>query len=252
VKGITWVLLRGLTREQRHWGEFLELFRRSMPGCRVVAMDLPGTGQLNEQRSPWTMQATAQGVRAALRARGEFPPYHVLAISMGAMVATSWAVQYPGEIDAAVLINTSMRPFSPFWQRLQPHNYLSIARMMMPEFMRNDPEATTLRMTSRLRSRDFEVLRAWVRYRGDRPIARIDAVAQLWMSARFRAPQSNPFTRLILLTSTRDSIVDTQCSIALSTAWGCKLSTHPQAGHDLPLDDPQWVIDAVRGWVDSE
>ncbi|KAB2876624.1 MAG: hypothetical protein F9K43_00925 [Bauldia sp.] len=37
------------------------------------------------------------------------------------MVATEWLHSAPQDIASAVLVNTSMRPFSPMHRRLRPH-----------------------------------------------------------------------------------------------------------------------------------
>ena len=42
----TWILLRGLTREASHWGAFAGDFQTALPQAKVVALDLPGNGQL--------------------------------------------------------------------------------------------------------------------------------------------------------------------------------------------------------------
>jgi pimeloyl-ACP methyl ester carboxylesterase len=236
----TWVLLRGLTRDARHWNGFEQRLAAAMPGAHVVAIDLPGTGQTHAIRSPWSIPAMAGQVRARLRAAGLEPPYSLLAISMGAMVATAWAREWPAEIDSAVLINTSMRPFSPIAQRLQPQNYGRPLRALVAPA--GAAERIILRATSRARADDRPLLDQWVRHRRERPIRRVDALAQLVAAARFRAPLDNPFRRVLLLTSTRDALVDTRCTLALGRAWHCEVRSHPSAGHDLPLDDPDWVV----------
>ena len=55
-------------------------------------------------------------------------------------------------------------------------------------------------------------------------------------------PRENPFRAVLLLTSARDALVDTRCTLAMGHAWRCEVRSHPFAGHDLPLDDPDWVI----------
>jgi pimeloyl-ACP methyl ester carboxylesterase len=45
VTGSTWVMLRGLTREARHWGALPGRLEALLPGARVVTPDLPGNGQ---------------------------------------------------------------------------------------------------------------------------------------------------------------------------------------------------------------
>ena len=43
----TWIFLRGLTRESRHWGGFVDQFQQTIPGSTVIALGLPGNGLLN-------------------------------------------------------------------------------------------------------------------------------------------------------------------------------------------------------------
>ena len=236
----TWVLLRGWTRDARHWNDFAERLAAATPGARIVAIDLPGSGQAHSVRSPWTIQQMARHVRETLRASGIEPPYALLALSMGAMVATAWAREWPAEIDSAVLINTSMRPFSPIAQRLLARNYGRLLRA--PFSTAVAAERTILQLTSRVRADDRPLLDQWVSHRRERPVRRVDALAQLVAAARFRAPRDNPFRQVLLLTSTRDALVDTRCTLALGRAWNCEVRSHPRAGHDLPLDDPDWVV----------
>ncbi len=104
-------------------GKFPDGFRREIDDAEVVTLDLPGNGALHRQTSPTRVEEMAEYCRRELAARGLPPPYRVLALSLGAMVAVSWCAQYPAEVESCVLINTSLRPFSPFYRRLRPHNY---------------------------------------------------------------------------------------------------------------------------------
>jgi hypothetical protein len=36
---MTWVLLRGLMREQRHWGNFTQQFAQAHPHERIITLD---------------------------------------------------------------------------------------------------------------------------------------------------------------------------------------------------------------------
>ncbi len=48
----TWILLRGLVREQAHWEGFAERLASALgDGHRVLALDLPGNGVLHRRRS---------------------------------------------------------------------------------------------------------------------------------------------------------------------------------------------------------
>ena len=244
----TWVLLRGLTRESRHWSGFAAAFAEQAPDAHVIALDLPGNGRMNHLRSPLRVEAMAQHCRAELRAHAVPPPYHLLAMSLGAMVATAWAAVAPDEIERCVLVNTSLRPFNPFWQRLRPASYLQLLRLMLWPHADRAAEEAIFRLTSRQRAAG-DVLERWVAWRRDAPVSRANALRQLWAAARYRAPPQRPAPPTLLLASRGDCLVDSRCSLALVAAWRCALATHPNAGHDLPLDDAPWVARQVREWL---
>ncbi|MEO8118484.1 MAG: alpha/beta hydrolase [Rhodoferax sp.] len=243
----TWVFLRGLTRESRHWGDFVGQFQQALPDSRVVTLDLPGNGQLNQQRSPLRVQDMVAHCRAQLASRQIAPPSHVLAMSLGAMVAVAWAQAHPQEVAANVLINTSMRPFSPFYQRLQPANYGVLLKLAVfgasPELW----ERIILRLTSNCAN--DEVLPVWLALRRDRPVSRANALRQLVTAARFRASGVKPLIPTLLLASAQDHLVSVECSKTLARHWQCELRLHLSAGHDLPLDDGPWVAAQVRAWL---
>jgi pimeloyl-ACP methyl ester carboxylesterase len=243
----TWIFLRGLTRESGHWGRFVDQFAHALPGSRVVALDLPGNGPLNRQRSPLRVQGMLAHCRAELARRNVAPPYHVLAMSLGAMVAVAWAARYPQEVAANVLINTSMRPFSPFYQRLAPANYGVLLQLVL---MGAEPEVwerTILRLTSN--RGDKAVLPLWLALRRASPVSRANALRQLIAAAGFRASSAKPLTPTLVLASEQDHLVSVECSKALARHWQCALRLHPSAGHDLPLDDGLWVAVQVREWL---
>ncbi len=241
----TWILLRGLTREAAHWGGFPAVFQRAMPTARIVTPDLPGNGQRHREASPATVAGMVAACRAELARQGIAPPVHLLAMSLGAMVATEWARVAPEELVGCVLINTSLRPFSPFYQRLRPASYLQVLRCVAPWSSPLTIEQTVLRMTSNLAHARGAVVDDWV------------ALRQLVAAARYMAPVAAPLVpvsdspRILLLASQNDGLVSCQCSQTIARAWGVPLRMHPSAGHDLPLDDAQWVIGQVRSWMEG-
>lgn len=245
----TWVFLRGLTRETAHWGSFPEKFQKRFPESQIIALDLPGNGLLHRQQSPRTVGAMADACREALARRGVSGPVHLLAMSLGAMVAIEWARTAPAEVAGCVLINTSVRPFSPFYRRLLPRNYLGLLKLATPSLSVEAVEHGILRMTSNHAEQHRRVLPDWVKVRLQRPVSRANALRQLTAAARFLAPTTAPAPPVLLLTSQQDHLVDSRCSVALARAWNCQLAVHPDAGHDLPLDAPQWVATQVQQWM---
>lgn len=244
----TWVLLRGLTREQRHWGGFPKLLTEHLPGAKIVALDLPGNGRLCAQTSPATVSEMAEQCRAELSSRGIRPPYHVLAMSLGAMVTTAWAHRHPEEIQGCVLINTSMRPFSPFYQRLRPRNYPLMLKLALLGGSARQWEEAILKITTRHPPQPEQQVQDWTAYRDECPVSRDNALRQLLAAARYTAPMEGPSARTLILTSAQDGLVDPRCSRRLAASWNTDFAEHPSAGHDLPLDDGPWVATQVQKW----
>jgi pimeloyl-ACP methyl ester carboxylesterase len=249
----TWVLLRGLMREQRHWGRFPGELARLLPDPVIVTPDLPGNGERHAQRSATTVAGMVEFCRADLRARGVPAPYSLLALSLGGMVAVEWASRYPQEIARGVLINTSMRPFSRFHQRLRWQNYPAIFRQLAQGGVENQ-ERLILRLTSSQgdAAEREGLLKRWLEYQREFPVTRANALRQLWSAACFRAPAVKPAVPLLLLSSAGDQLVDQRCSANLARAWQAEHAVHPNAGHDLPLDDGAWVAQAVADWLEFD
>jgi len=253
MSGATWVLLRGLTRESGHWGDFpmrlLRALRAQQPEVRLELLDLPGNGQLCRQASPTRVADMVEACRAELIRRGVRAPYHVLAMSLGAMVASDWAARHPKELEAVVLINTSLRPFSAFFRRLRPANYWSLLALSLFRLSLRQREARVLAMTTRLQRQPERVVDQWVALQREHPVRRRNALRQLLAAMRYRASVNRPYPAMLLLCSQGDELVDWRCSQAISRAWGAPLRLHAQAGHDLPLDDGDWVARNVVDWL---
>ncbi len=245
----TWVLLRGLTREAGHWGGFGPRLAAALgPDHTVLALDIPGNGELHRGHSPTRVQAMVQACRAALAARAVPGPYVLVAMSLGAMVALEWACTAADELAGCVLINTSVRGFSPFWHRLQPHNYPTLLRLMLPGATPEQRERAILRLTSSQPAQHSDVLPAWAAVARQRPVSRRNAAAQLLAAARYRLPAQRPLVPALVLASAGDRLVSARCSQALATGWDWPLRLHPDAGHDLALDDPAWVQQQITDW----
>jgi alpha-beta hydrolase superfamily lysophospholipase len=243
----TWIFLRGLTRESRHWGSFLGLFQQTFSNADVVTLDLAGNGLLNRQASPRSVEGLMADCRRQLAQREMKPPYHVLAMSLGAMVSVAWVQSYPHEIAAQVLINTSMRPYSPFFQRLRPRNYGSLVRLAWQGTSPELSERTILTITSN--RQDESVLPAWLALRCANPVSAHNAFNQLIAASRFCAQTGPLAVPTLLLASELDQLVSANCSRTLARAWKCDLQLHSRAGHDLPLDDGPWVIETIARWL---
>jgi pimeloyl-ACP methyl ester carboxylesterase len=245
------VLLRGLMREARHWGEFAPKLEGALPGGRVLAIDLPGNGRLHRARSPTCIADMTEHCREALAQQGLSPPWRLLAISLGAMTAIDWLSRYPDEVAGCVLINTSLRSLGPFHWRLRPRTYPAIAAALLQPRDARRQEELILRLTSAREALRAAALDARVAIASECPVCRGNVLRQLLAAARFRLPPGRPPMPVLLLASAADGLVDPRCSQRLAERWRLPLALHADAGHDLPLDDPDWVLERVADWLRS-
>lgn len=238
-----WILLRGLAREQAHWGDFRQALAEAMPEDRFHAVDLPGTGVHFRDACPWTITGIRREVEKQVR---HIPrPYGLIALSLGGMVALDWAQDAEeGAIQRLVLMNTSCG-FSTPWRRMKPSALPFVIRLLARREL-FDREAGILALTSS-RPVATETAKRWYSIQRQRPVSRMNAIRQLTAAARFRPHRKRPLPDALVLASQGDRIVDWRCSQAVAEQWQWALRVHPDAGHDLPLDDPQWVIDQIRG-----
>lgn len=243
-----WLLLRGLTREQAHWGALPAQLRQAMPGDEVQLLDLPGAGRLHRERSPLDIAGLVQACRDQCRAQRLAGPLHLIGLSMGGMVAAQWLLQHPQEVAGAVLVNSSTRRLSPLPQRLRPACWPTLAQLLL-RWGRPETEAAVLRLTSADPAAHTAVLAGWTAVQRARPVARANALRQLLAAARYRLPPGRPACPVLVLCSAGDRLVDPRCSAALAQHWGCALAMHPSAGHDLPLDDGAWLVQRVADWA---
>jgi pimeloyl-ACP methyl ester carboxylesterase len=244
----TWVLLRGWAREARHWGDFPRLLEAAVHPDTVLALDLPGAGALRTERSPVAVAGIVERCRRALVEHNVPPPYHLLGLSLGGMVAIEWAARNGAEVESCVLLNTSARPFCAFYERLQWRRILQLVRIVLTAEAA-ERERAILALVSTDDRRRVEALPPWTRYAEQAPMRFANALRQVIAAARYRAPERPPSVPLLLLAGRGDRLVDPGCSENLARRWKAPLVVHPTAGHDLALDAGTWVAAEVASWL---
>ena len=53
---------------------------------------------------------------------------------------------------------------------------------------------------------------------------------------------------VLVLNGGGDRMVDPRCSQALAEGWSVPLRVNPDAGHDLTLDQGEWVLEQIGSW----
>lgn len=250
---MNWLFLRGLSRESGHWGNFVKVFEKEIPGAKVYHLDLPGFGTEFERRSPVRISKIVEDVRSRwLQQKSKIEsdsPWSLLALSLGAMVGGDWVSKHPEDFKNFVAINSSAANLSPTWRRLKPLRIADLNRIRkMP--LGSEREKAVLKMTTRLIKNPDKIAEEWGKIAHLRPPRSRNAIAQLLAALSFIAKPDLKVSTLVL-SSLKDDFTDSRCSDDLAKHWGAKQSVHPEGGHDLPLDDPEWVARQVRSHFQS-
>jgi pimeloyl-ACP methyl ester carboxylesterase len=238
------LLIRGLLRESRHWLDFPIALSEKLHRP-VLTLDLPGCGVLNQQRSASSvpelrLQMQQQWAERYPQYQGQ--PLHLVAISMGGMLALDWALAAPEQVKSLLLINSSSAGLNPFWQRLKPQNYLKILLCLLVGPSKREELIWQMTVNKAVNSK---VLADWQSWALENPVSRMNALRQLWAASRFRVHQ-RPLCQLTVISALADRLVSARCSEQLAEKLNAPLVSHSEAGHDLPLDAEVWLLEQLK------
>lgn len=242
-----WLILRGLAREQGHWGEFPSALAATL-GARVHTLDLPGAGDRRGTTCPPSIAGIVGDLRERWRPLASAGTrWGLLGISLGGMVAMEWGARHPGDFGAVVLANTSARNTSAPWRRMRPTAVLRVLRALAE----SDPltrERLVLAATTRLHPALPAVAERWAAIAALRPMRRANVLRQLLAAMRFSAPPTL-VPPVLVLSGGADPLTHPSCPAALAKRFTAPLHVHPDAGHDLSLDAPGWMAATIHQWL---
>lgn len=242
-------LLRGLSREIRHWGDFPNLLANKSTDYRSIPLEIPGNGKLRNVPSPLTIDQYVVEIRKQYMAAMRKEDRNILlGLSFGGMIAAAWLHDFPGDFDGIILINMSSQLSQPY-KRLRPTAAIGLllASLSGNTLLR---ERTIARVICNLADSGKLAL-AWQKITESAPIKRRNTLRQLYAASTFYLPVA-PDIPSLLLASDNDRLVHHSCSRRIAEVWEAELISHPQAGHDLPADDPCWCCEAIFSWLRKE
>lgn len=249
---MNWLFLRGLTREQRHWGAFKKVFQEFFPEDHIHCLDLPGVGTEYSRPCPTKMEEIAKDLRARWldlkkNSQGE---WSLLSISLGSMAGMLWSADHPNDFHRLILINSSAGNLSNPLLRLRGQMLGPIIKAATHKDPLQKEQAILRMTTNKPESEIIELSHEWANYSREYPMHFKVALSQITAALLFQAPARLPVPALVL-NSAQDRFTSPECSESLAKHFGATLKTHPTSGHDIPCEDPAWVAGAVKSWMEN-
>lgn len=238
-----WVLIRGLVRSQFHWKDFPAQLENSAPHIKVHLVEVSGNGFLYQFDTPTDIIEVIEQLQSQLPE--DLERFGLIGISLGGMLATKWAQMQPEKVKQLVLINSSSG-LSPFYDRLMPANYGGVLTSLFAKSYEKKEE-TILSMTVNQEEIWRRQLTENTEFLKQHPVRNRSFINQLLLTSQVNFKDVPPCDKLVLNSAT-DRLVNPSCSQRIAEAWQCPLMTHESAGHDLPLDDAEWVIQKINNY----
>lgn len=248
---MNWLLLRGLSREKRHWGTFPQKLALAS-GDRVHCLDLPGFGTEIGRPSPSSIRGIVRDVRARwLVLKEHHPgPWALMGMSLGGMVTMEWGALFPDDFKRLVVVNTSAGNLSRPWERMQWAVLPNVVRSLIDS---NDEarERRILGMTTAGARNIDELARTWAAYASEGKPERLSVVRQLIAAARYRAPRKL-VPPLLVVSGGADALCAPACPRAVARHFGAAFEVHPDGGHELAVDAGDWLAKTMADWAASD
>ena len=245
---MTWLLLRGLMREGRHWGEFPKKLEDIL-GDNALCLDLPGFGTEYGRKVPSTIAKNVSDLRERwLKVKGE-GPHGIIAMSLGGMVALDWQERHPEDFSSVVIMSSSTMKDSLPYERLRPwgmKQVLNVAKKLNLQ----EKEREVLELVSNKRENLEETSKLWAGFAEEYPPKIPSALKQITAAASYFGPKTLN-KKTLFLHGQGDKMVHPKCTVKMAKRLGGDYFLHPWAGHDLAFDDGEWVLNKIKEWMEE-
>ncbi|MCB0272044.1 MAG: alpha/beta hydrolase [Bdellovibrionales bacterium] len=224
-----------------HWGDFPSVFEKKF-STQVECIDFPGVGEFYQGEGVQSIEAIADHVFEQMDKRS-LKTVNVLAHSLGAMVSSAMLQKEPSRFDQCVWINTSFANLSPWYKRMNIKNISKLTTLFVYFDQPDVREKIIYELTTNMHH-DRSLIQAWVEIQKEHPIVKKTVFHQLWAASRYRC-ESLPQKNILLLASKKDHFVDVSCIEAIASKFQLPIVFHEEAGHDIPVDDPEWICKQI-------
>jgi pimeloyl-ACP methyl ester carboxylesterase len=244
-------LLRGLVREKEHWGDFKQKVQDAFPNANIVTPEIQGVGEYVDLISPNNFQAMIEFMRSNHQEYFTSNQDNILfAMSLGGMITRQWIEMYPSDFKKIILVNTSFKGINPLFKRLRPVSILNFFKIFLSPGVKAR-ETSIIKMVSNNSKNHSRIIQEWIEIQSRRPVKRASFINQIKAALTFNPPQTWPSgLPLLILAAKKDRLCSYKSSQKLHEVWGGQYLEHETAGHDIPIDDGEWLIDKIKRWME--
>ncbi|MCP4911649.1 MAG: alpha/beta hydrolase [Oligoflexia bacterium] len=245
------LLLRGLGRTSAHWLDFPEHLKNNLSMVNEVkCIDLPGFGHESDEASPLTIKGITDFVFSKFELLPTSPNWITISVSLGGMVNMHWLsdTERSAHIKGSIIINSSSSDIAHPFERA---SIKSLSKIIKAGISRdNYVKEKHIASFVNHQCPSEETLKRLAKVNDQFPIKIPSFIKQLLAASHFKSPQYL-YRPTLFVRSKNDVMVNPVCSERLASKYNCQLETHPSAGHDLPIEDPAWLVEKVGNFLRS-
>lgn len=249
---LSFYLLRGLTREAGHWGDRTEkAIKQSYPGAEIHYLYLPGAGVYYQDKAPMSIKKMVAFIKERdTTFMNDTNDKIIVASSLGGIVAMEWVLQYPMDFKAAVLMSASYRGMCELNERINPDIRPEMRQVLLSGDTR---ERENLLVKINANDSSYYTSRTddWTRIQNAHPMTKANIARQTIAGLKYSADDRKPLIPVLFMASHGDRMVCVECAEKIQAHYGGDLVVHEWAGHSLPDDAPEWIVENISSWTDS-
>lgn len=251
-KKINIFLIRGLTRESGHWGEFIPLIQENLPNAKIHLLDLPGAGVYAKNRASSRVHKMVDFIRKDVIESIENDAYNIIcATSLAGIIAIEWTMRYPKDFKGLIMVSSSVGGICNSNERAHRSLRWDMFRIL---FTRNIElrERLVLKVNCNKPEIVEKLHGEWVKIQKLRPMTRLNIFRQTLAGIRYRTRGRKPDVPILIIGSKSDRLVSKNCIDKMNRYFGGDLIWHETSGHGIPLDEPKWLSERIASWCSDQ
>jgi pimeloyl-[acyl-carrier protein] methyl ester esterase len=248
------LLVRGLSREKSHWGDFPLQLHKAL-GLKVHCIDLPGMGEFNDHLAPINIHENTLFLRQRWLELVEENPgeWLILGVSLGGMVCLDWATSFNSDAKNFIVVNSSVKGLCKLFDRMSPYALCKMSLAFLCKGSSQEKhifELTSVQSAKSTSSRN--IIKSWIDIRNKRPITRLNFSRQLLSAMRYQYVDKE-IDNILFIAGKHDQLCSYRSSISLGKKYNAPVRLCDSgAGHDFALDRPDFLLAQIESILENE